>query len=145
MTKFSLEKKDATPEYFFRNPNSLIYPVGQKIYAVLFFVKILNDIISIDTRVFEVKKNKNNTFNYKKNIITKNRIVPQKHSVKSLTNDMTHGKFSRIQLPTLTQTLDLIPGVSGGNGGNGGNGSVFFPIPTQDIDCSPCFMCLPCP
>jgi len=138
MTKSSLEKKHATPEYVFRNPNSLIYPVGQKIYAVLFFVKILNDIISIDTRVFEVTKNNNNTFNYKKNITNKNRIVPQKHSVKSLTNDMIHGKFSRIQLPTLTQTLDLIPG------GNGGNGSLFVPIPTQDVNLCPCY-CFPCP
>ena len=134
----TLEKMGASSNARFRNTVGCICPSQtageeaaekgvnkQKLYAVLFVVIIENDIISIDVTVCKVKETKNNKYIYKKNIITKNVVVEQKHSVKSLINDMLNGNFNRIQLPDIGTILGLIPGF-----GMGVVRKDYWPFPT---------------
>jgi hypothetical protein len=145
MTKSSLEKRAANPNSIFKHTNSLIIPGvyggekginnNQKLYAVIFFVKIENDIISIHIHVYKVKQTKHNKYIVKKTIITKDKIVEQKHSVKSLTNDMSNGNFGKIQLPHLQYILDLIPGAVGsGKAPKREAETLIISVPTQELD-----------
>ena len=143
----TLEKMMGNPNTSFRHNQSLIIPglAGgpaaakginnkQNLYAVLFFVIIENDVISIDVNIIKVKQTKDNKYKYKKHIKTKNVVVGQKHSVKSLINDMLNGNFNRIQLPGLDFILGLIPGFGmGAVKAGGGMGAEIVSFPTQDL------------
>ena len=114
-----LGKAVGNPNTTFRHENSLIIPRKggihnkEKLYAVIFFIKLVNNIISIDTFVYQVKQTNNNKYTVKKLILTKNINVAQEIAVDDLINDMLHGKFHRIQLPKLAVILSLISGVAG--------------------------------
>lgn len=114
---------------------------NQKKYAVVFFVKFENDIVSIDTIVQQVKENKDNTYIFKKTITIKNVIVKQKYSVDTLTNDILNSNFSKIQLPSLPYILSLIPGPSRGIKAPIANGAYFKPAANQTIQGEPCYYC----
>ena len=114
---------------------------NQKKYAVVFFVKFKNDIVSIDTIVQQVKENKDNTYIFKKTITIKNVIVKQKYSVDTLINDTLNSNFSKIQLPSLPYILSLIPGPSRGIKAPIENGAYFKPAAGQTIQGEPCYYC----
>ena len=148
----TLEKMMGNPNTSFRHNQSLIIPglAGgakginnkQNLYAVLFFVIIENAVISIDVNVIKVKQTKDNKYKYKKHIKTKNVVVEQKHSVKSLINDMLNGNFNRIQLPGLDFILGLIPGFGmGAVKAGGGMEAEILPFPTENLQGCVCANC----
>jgi hypothetical protein len=152
----SLEKSTpiGTGNYVFKHTLTLITPGtnsegsgakgihnNQKKYAVVFFVKFKNDIISIDTVVEQVKENKDNTYIFKKTIVIKNVIVKQKYSVNTLINDTLNSNFSRIQLPSLPYILSLIPGPSRGIKAPVPADAYFKPAASQTIKGQPCYYC----
>jgi hypothetical protein len=125
------------PDCSFKHDRSLIFSRNQKMYAIIFAVKVENDIISINLYICKVAQTKNNTYIIKKTIVTKNIVVPQKHSVKSIIRDMVKGDFSRVELPPLGFILPFLP--------NPGQASPYFDaINSQSVGCSSCNSGPPC-